>query len=845
MKAFFLKLFYFSLLIVLYTACSTTKNLDEDALLLVDNTIYIDSTKTKKSLLYDQLYQKPNVKLLGLPLRLHIYNLARDRRDSIFDEWLYRTPKRRERLVKLLSEKQLYRLRESLTNFNSWLRTTGEAPVLIDSAKMNRSIKRLESYYWNNGWFNVKGSYQIQPTDSLKAAVEYHFDLQQPYLLDSVKVSIASKIADSIYQRTKAKSLLKKGTQYKTKDLETERNRITTIFRNSGLYHFDQDFIKYVVDTIGTNRKALIDFQISNRSVTKEDSTGQIPFQVHKISKVNIITDSNFRNTTRSFSDSVLYKKFQLYSYDKMRFGPKAITDAVFITPGKIYRDLDRSRTYNQINNLRMFKYPSIAYQIDPDDPTGADLMANITLTPLKKYAASFNFDLSTSTIQQFGIGFGGTLLTRNFLKGAEILEVSARGSIGSSRDPIQDNSQFFNITEIGADLKLTFPSILFPTNTDWVIPKFMSPRTAMSVGLSTQQNIGLDKQNVTGIFNYNWQSSIRSSNQLDLINVQYVRNLNPENYFNVYRTSLDNLQLLAARIPADQLLEEVTVATADSFIAAAQGGTYNAFLDASNLQDINNISQRKDRLTEDNLIFTSNFTYARNSSLGLFDEDFSRIRIKLELAGNLLSTIATTSRLSKNENNRYELFGVEFSQYAKTELSYIKHVDLGRKRVFAFRLFGGIAVPFGNSNSIPFSRSFFGGGSNDNRGWQAYDLGPGSTGGLNEFNEANLKLAFNAEYRFNIASDLFGALFVDAGNIWNVLDKFEEDEAASFTSFSDLEEFAVGSGFGLRYDFSFFVFRLDLGFKTYDPAQDTTNQWFKGYNFSEVVYNIGINYPF
>lgn len=168
----------------------------------------------------------------------------------------------------------------------------------------------------------------------------------------------------------------------------------------------------------------------------------------------------------------------------------------------------------------------------------------------------------------------------------------------------------------------------------------------------------------------------------------------------------------------------------------------------------------------------------------------------------------------------------------------------MGRDNIFAFRAFGGVAIPYGNANSIPFVRSFFAGGPNDNRAWRAYDLGPGSSGGRNEFNEANMKLALNAEYRYNLFGALNSAVFIDIGNIWNVLD-IVEDEKATFESLADLKNIAVGSGFGLRYDFNFFVLRFDVGFKTYNPALPEGNRWFRNYNFNNAVYNVGINYPF
>ena len=133
---------------------------------------------------------------------------------------------------------------------------------------------------------------------------------------------------------------------------------------------------------------------------------------------------------------------------------------------------------------------------------------------------------------------------------------------------------------------------------------------------------------------------------------------------------------------------------------------------------------------------------------------------------------------------------------------------------------------------------------ANDNRAWTAYNLGPGSSDSNDEFNEANMKLAFSIEHRYNLFGNVNGAFFIDAGNIWNALDDVEDDNA-TFDDLSSLKDIAVGAGFGLRYDFSFFVLRGDIGFKTYDPSYRDQNRWFNDFNFANAVYNIGINYPF
>jgi outer membrane protein assembly factor BamA len=372
-----------------------------------------------------------------------------------------------------------------------------------------------------------------------------------------------------------------------------------------------------------------------------------------------------------------------------------------------------------------------------------------------------------------------------------------------------------------------------------------MSPSTRISLSTTNQTNIGLDKQTFSGSFNYKWSPSERITNNLDLFNVQYVRNLNAENYFRVYETSFNSLNQIAQDVNFIDPSSSLNIPDeANTFIEYALANPTPNEISSNQLLTINSIDERKGRLTENNLIFSSSFGLTKDGRTNLIDEDFSIFRFKLELAGNLLANTSKLLGLQKDSDDRYEIFNVAFSQYVKTEFDYIKHWDLGKKNVLAMRSYFGIAIPYGNSTNIPFSKSFFAGGANDNRAWTAYSLGPGSSETSNEFNEANLKIALGLEQRFNVFENLNGAVFIDAGNIWNALDDVDDDRA-TFTNFNSLEDIAVGSGFGLRYDFSFFVFRFDVGFKTYDPSYRDKNRWFNDYNFANAVYNIGINYPF
>jgi outer membrane protein assembly factor BamA len=187
----------------------------------------------------------------------------------------------------------------------------------------------------------------------------------------------------------------------------------------------------------------------------------------------------------------------------------------------------------------------------------------------------------------------------------------------------------------------------------------------------------------------------------------------------------------------------------------------------------------------------------------------------------------------------------VPYAQYWKFEYTFIRHWHFGKKHILAYRFFGGLAVPFGNSTNIPFVSAYYAGGSNDIRAWRAFELGPGSSGGLGEFNEANFKLLTNLEYRMPFYENHHLGFFIDAGNIWNIFDDIPYREARFKGIYSLLHETAVGAGVGYRYDFSFFAIRLDLAYKIFDPARPEGNRLIKEYDIFDGILQFGINYPF
>ncbi len=844
-------------IVVFISSCNTLRRVGENELLLTKNNIFADQLKVKDADIESLIVQEPNSKVLGYPLRLNIYNLAKVNPDSSYRAWLYRKEKREPRLNNILSRKQVNRLGESflVKGYSVWFKRIGEAPEVIDTAAARKTTNRLSSYYDSKGYFNNRATYDIEPIKKKqRAMINYNIELGKPYIIDSLSSQVSSKVIDSIYQLHLDESLIQENKQFNLSDFNNERARLTNLFRNSGVYNFQESSITYNIlrDTAPSNDDQRMQVELNIEDLRRRGDTAitRSPYNVYRVERVNIFPDHSFDVNVDSMQ-TIEYDNYLIHYTGKLRYKPKALTSAIFLRKDSIYREIDRIRTLRQITNLNTFKYPNLVFV---EDSTQTKLTSNVYLAARPKFSLGLDFDVTHSNIETIGVGLSTSLLTRNIFGGAETLSLSARGSFGILSD---DTSTEDFYTEVGGDINITFPRIWFPfINTSKIVPSYMLPQTRTSVGYSFQNNIGLDKQTLNNVLAYNWSPSLFKKHTVELLNIQYVRNVNPDRFFNVYQSTYQNLDEVADNYEDEPSLAEFYENTGDSvdslrliipegttgFTDAILGGTVSSTPD--DFEEVRSIEERRVRLTENNLIFASNYNFFKTNRTDLNDNSFYSFGFKIESAGNLLSALANVINFDENENGDLQLFGVPFSQYVKTEFNYIKHWDLKRSNVLAFRAFSGIAIPYGNSNSVPFVRSYFGGGSNDNRAWFPYSLGPGKTEAVNDFNEANFKIAVNLEYRFPIAGSLKGALFADAGNIWNVWDNVDNPDA-TFNGFSSLGDIALGSGFGLRYDFNYFVFRVDTGFKTYNPAEEPSKRWFRDYNFANAVVQIGINYPF
>ena len=844
------KLAIIFIMLIIISGCVGAKKIAGDSYLLEKNTIFKNNQELPNDPIKFLLVDKPNKKILGIPVKRNIYSLAGSNSDSLFNDWLGRKENRKKRLNNWLSPKQVRELGRYKSKLNNWLKNSGEAPVFLDSSSIQKNVNRLKQFYTNKGYFDTKVFSKNSFGIDRKAEVKYFIEPGKQYTIDSITKKINSSALDSLYESSLTESLIQKGYPFEIDRFEAERSRLINLFRNKGVYNFQQNSIQFTaaIDSSGADTKIPVIIEINDLQKRENDTLINFQYRIHPVSKINIYIDTPGQiGQLSSFMDSINYNNFSLFFKGKLKYKPKALEEVIFIKKGEAYSDLERSQTYRYISNLRNFKYPSITYNIiDSNKP---DLVANIFLNPKERFSMGFDLDLSHSNIQDFGFSIGSSFGIRNIFRGAEILEIGVKNTFGSSSDISTIDQQLFNLYELGADIKFKFPRVLFPINVDDIIPKTKNPSTDITFSGTLQQNIGLDKQYFGAGYQLNWQPNSRAKLNLKLIDLEFINNENVNNYFNVYKNSYDKLNNIAKSFNTN--LENINSDGnlkipngANNFISEVRNNQTLLTEKNPEYQEVNLIRERQTRLTTNNLIFGSSFIYNYNSQQNILDESFFQLQWKLNLVGTLLNEIIKSTNTPKNDNDQFEIAGVTPSQYFKTELNYIKHWQLSRRTVLAFRAFGGVAIPFGNANSIPFTRSYFSGGSNDNRGWRAYKLGPGSSSNLNEFNEANFKLTFNLEYRFPLIAKMNGAFFVDAGNIWNVLDNVTDPDFR-FDGFEDLSEIAIGTGFGLRYDFDFFVFRLDTGFKTYNPSLPKTSRWEADYAISNAVFNIGINYPF
>ncbi len=826
------KHFSYFLLLLFFSSCSTVKHIAENELLLAKNTVIVDDVRQKDEKIKNLLIQRSNAKAIGLPLSLYFYNLGNPKGSQDAEEWKKNHPKLYNLFKDIFSEKQSIAVANSFIGLNNWYLDNGQSPIVIDDRKTRKTVKNLQTYFQTEGFFRAKVTYKKDTIAKKKGSITYTVKKGIPSFIDSVYTDIKSPLLDSIYKKHTHKNHLKKGKQYKDDNFIKEANRIVKLFRNHGIYHFNENYLLFEPDTLKNNQKTDVRIEIRNQLTENNGNYVSKPFKIQKIKNVNVYTDYSYGLRKEPYTDSVTYKGINYFSHKKLKYNLKFLSRSIFIQPNQIYSDSLRNLTQVHLRGLRNFKTTSIRH--NPVKNRDDELEATILLSPIEKYTIGVETELSRSNIRNFDISSKISITNRNTFKGAEIFQVSVLGS-------------YFNSVngpgwEVGGNLSLEVPRLIPSFRFQKLVPKRMQPKTSFHTGLSIQKNIALDKQSISVGVDYKWRYNPKKSIQLELLNAQYIRNLNVVNYFNIYQSEYKQLKEVINAFDPDFILPKPVPENNDIIIQKSRELATDDTFRISNPADFRdnlNILNRYNIITSDFLIPEIAYTFTFNNQENIEDASFYYFRTRIANSGNIMELLSDRT----NANGQTTVFKIPITQYFKTDIEYKKFWDLGQNNVLAHRTFLGAIITYNNSG-IPFSRSYFAGGSNDIRAWRTYDLGPGRRLPGLEYNIGSLKFLSSFEYRFDIAGSLKSAIFVDAGNIWDITNSSLVDAASRFESIKSLTNMAVGAGFGFRYDFKFLVARLDIGFKVREPYL-SAKRWFQNTNFSNSILNIGINYPF
>ncbi len=765
--------------------CSVTKNIPEKEHLLIKNKFKINTKKVTADELGGYLQQTPNKKLFGL-FRANIG----------FYNW---------------------GCKGKDTKFKKWLRTkVGTAPVLLDTTLVSVALKQMGIYLRNKGYF------QSQVNDSIvyngkKATVYYIIRTTRPYTIRNFLYSIPdTQLAAYVFKDT-ARCLIKRGSNFDSYLMDDERTRITNNLYNEGFLRFSNNFIAFRVDSALKSKTMDITLEITNPVVPSLDMFTTVKESHHKryfIDKIYIYSDFDhlkadtgkydtlvriYQSADRKQPPSTYYFLYQ----NPFKVKQRTIAQSIFITPGSHYNLVDVNQSYAQLSSLQVFKYINIQFE-ESFLPTSlrtpyTDIVdARIRLANSPSQSFSVTTD-GTNSGGALGIQVGLGYQNRNIFRGAQLFRINF--SISAQAQAVSSTSggsdPLFNTIELGANASLTFPQFLIPIRPE-TLPKHFKPKTMITVGYNYQHQQDYDRHISNVTFGYTW---------------------------------VQNAKLKHVLNPAEIALVKVFP---DSVFAALLEQTTDMRL--------------KNQYTN-HLVAGLRYTLTYNNQDVAIKKDFIYIRTNFETGGNLIYAFNSIFKSHKNENGNYTLFNLPYSQYVRPDLDFRYYDLLGKDFSLVYRFYGGIGIPYGNSNSLPFEKAFYAGGANGMRGFKMYSLGPGSyhndtvSGTFNQIGD--MQFEANIEYRFPVYKFIKGALFVDAGNIW-ILHDSPDLPGGVFKFNTFLREVALDFGLGIRLDFNFFIFRLDPAIRLRVPWYPDNDRWyFDKMQLKDIVWNFGIGYPF
>jgi hypothetical protein len=712
--------------------------------------------------------------------------------------------------------------------FGEILLNIGESPVLLDTMLMHRSTQQLEKYLDNKGYFRSEvrdsiaypslfkkhllkkspDSVNIWGKPKKKVIVYYIAKPAHVYTLNRIKWQVEDDgIKEDVFADSSG-SLLASGMNYDVDVFEAERERIVSLLRNRGYFLFTRDFVVFSADTTIGNHQVNITINVKANQQKVNDST-YVP-AAHKKYYVRNVYVKTIYDTRQLKNDEVKYDTLMQDGVaflrntereEELRFRPKVFTERIFIRTDSLYRQYQFDETYDQITSLHVFRQ----VVVDPKTVSGNKLDVHILLFAIPKQ----NFTVQAEGINTGGyLGIGGSFSyqNNNLDRGAELLEFRVKGGT-EAQQPLAQTSQTnagdqitFNTMEFGAELSLKIPRAYFPFS---LLPINVAQerKTVLSTSYSYQRRVDFDRAILNFSFGYTYKRGKWTRIGIYPIELNVV-GVNP-------REGLQNLLangdvLLRYRF-TDHLINDLRV----SYVHNQQG----------------NNEKTKKRKWKPYLKFD-----AEMSGVGTYQ--------LMNMIGAAQDTFGS-----------YQIAGIPFSHYYRLYVDGRLYKDLSDHQMIVTRLAIGTGFPQKNFRTLPLEKSFYGGGANGIRAWEARSLGPGSlnVGADEQFAQfGEVQIEYNVELRFKISKSLFGALFADGGNMWLLPSAADAEDDAKFNINSFYKDFAFGPGFGIRYDLSFFIVRFDFGFKLRDPAKPLGDRWWSlGDGPVPGNLNFGIGYPF
>ncbi|MFA5619219.1 MAG: BamA/TamA family outer membrane protein [Weeksellaceae bacterium] len=865
MKYLNAKIVLFAGLLLLNLSCSTTKKVPEGEYLLMKNNFEFEGNeKPFKSKIPDYVKQSPNASFLGMPIQLLIYNSVPQKFDTVFMEYqdLSKLRRNRKSLDSLLVKHGL----EDYKGRNLWWKrlkfNQGEPPVLIDTANTSFSAENLEIFFTDRGYFDAEVMVENKlDSATRKGEITYKINPGEVSRINQYTYDIKDTVISNFYGKTwlGRNSNIKEGDRYDMDNFVAERDRIVNYLKNRGYWRFNDDgqAIEFTADT--TYSTKALDITLNIPPQRNDSITLNTKFKRYRYGKINIYPDG--KDDQAIYLDTVHNGFHFHYLNPKMKYRPQFFTDAMVIKSGEYYSynsEVQTRRNLSKREGITLNAFGYIPDNLDVEGDNNLDL--DLVFQPKKKYDFFYGAELSWSEFMNFGVSPNVSLVARNLFRGGEDLETSVRGTFGNVNRRFTSESGFFNAFELAFQATLKFPYLLFPANTDNLFPNRFYKQTDLRLGASLQNNIGLGRMTYSTGLDYNISFQDSKNHTISVLNTEFVNNLQRDNYFQVFSGDYAIMsdffnQYYFMYNPAAGIMHFNQTLSDDAVIAMALNDSeFLNSLDPKGLEALSvfeNMNFRKQTITQNVLIssLVYQFTSSQTDRSWLKNQWYFRARI--EFAGNLLKVLDRAFGFNRIETASGKasgtVLGIPYSQFVKLDLDLRRYFKLKGQSMLATRAYFGIIQPYGNTDFIPFARSYTAGGANDVRAWAAATLGPSDlpryASGEDVFAIDQLKILLSAEYRFNVAGILNSALFVDAGNIWGT-DKNDELTLFRFQDF--YKQLGIGTGFGIRLNFTYFLLRFDFAYKIHDPSYPIGERWrFNDLNLLQPHFTFGINYPF